>query len=39
VGGQAVAAHHPDALIEVPLSPAIGRDIDRPEDLAELSET
>jgi nucleoside-diphosphate kinase len=33
-GGRGVIARHPDALALVPLDPARGRDVDRPEDLA-----
>jgi molybdenum cofactor cytidylyltransferase len=32
-GGRVVIARHPDAASGVPLPPARGRDIDRPEDL------
>ncbi len=33
-GGRAVLARHPEAVCSVPLNPARGRDIDRPEDLS-----
>jgi len=36
-GGRDVLARHPGALALVPLDPARGRDVDRPEDLAQAT--
>jgi len=38
-GGRELIRAHPDALLEVPICAARGRDVDRPEDLAALADS
>ncbi|MDQ6883235.1 MAG: nucleotidyltransferase family protein [Candidatus Dormibacteraeota bacterium] len=36
MGGQAVAAAHPEMIVECPFTECVGRDVDEPEDLRRL---